>query len=136
VDYVGERPLTQLDVEVFPAAQRSTFDYYDDDGASYDYEHGAYFLQPLSVQRQGAAVQLDIGKATGNFKPALRFYLLKIHGGAAARVSGKLKSFPDLEALQQSGGEGWASGRDRYGEVTWLRVTAARATTLTLDLKH
>jgi alpha-glucosidase (family GH31 glycosyl hydrolase) len=134
VDYVGERPLAQLDVDVFPAAQRSTFDYYDDDGASYDYERGAYFLQPLSVQRQGATVQLDIGKATGSFKPALRFYLLKIHGGAAARVSGKLKSFPDLEALQQSGGEGWASGRDRYGEVTWLRVAAARATSLILNL--
>lgn len=136
VDYVGERPLIQLDVDMFPAAQRSTFDYYDDDGSTYDYEHGAYFLQPLSVQRKGRTVQLELGAASGSFTPALRHYLLKIHGGAATRISGKLKSFPDLEALQQSGGEGWATGRDRYGEVTWLRVTAAHAMKITLDTQR
>ncbi len=135
VDYVGERPLTQLDVDVFPAAQHSTFDYYDDDGVSYDYGHDAYFLQPLSVQRRGDTVQLELGAASGSFKPALRFYLLKVHGGAATGVSGKLKAFASLDALQQADGEGWASGHDRYGEVTWVRVAAARATALTLDLK-
>ncbi|WP_108470777.1 TIM-barrel domain-containing protein [Rhodanobacter thiooxydans] len=133
VDYVGERPLTQLDVDVFPAAQRSTFDYYDDDGATYGYEHGAYFLQPLSVQRQGATVQLEIGKASGSFKPALRFYLLKIHGTAAASV-GQLKAFADLAALQHGDGEGWARGHDRYGDVTYVRVTAARAAQITIAM--
>ena len=134
VDYVDERPLTELDVDVFPAAQCSTFDYYDDDGNTYGYEHGAYFLQPLSAQRRGDTVQLELGAASGSFKPALRHYLLKVHGGAAARVSGQLKSFPDLAALRQSGGEGWASGRDRYGEVTWVRVTAGRAARITLAM--
>ncbi len=132
MDYVGERPLTQLDVDVFPAAQRSTFDYYDDDGTTYGYEHGAYFLQPLSAQRHGDTVQLELGAATGSFKPALRFYLLKIHGSAATGASGKLPAFDSLDALQRSGGEGWARGHDRYGDVTWVRVAAARAAQITL----
>lgn len=132
-DYVGQHPLTELDVDIFPAAQRSTFDYYDDDGSTYDYEHGAYFLQSLSAQRKGDTVQLDIAAASGSFKPALRYYLLKIHGSAATRV-GQLKSFANLDALQQADGEGWASGHDRYGDVTWVRVAAARATELTLNL--
>jgi alpha-glucosidase (family GH31 glycosyl hydrolase) len=131
-DHVGQHPLTELDVDIFPAAQRSTFDYYDDDGSTYDYEHGAYFLQSLSAQRKGDTVQLDIAAASGSFRPALRHYLLKIHGSAAASV-GQLKSFANLDALQQAKGEGWASGHDRYGEVTWVRVAAARATSLTLD---
>jgi alpha-glucosidase len=135
-DYVGERPLVQLDVDVFPAAQRSTFDYYDDDGTTYDYEHGAYFLQPLSAQRRGHTVQVDLGATRGSFKPALKFYLLKIHGGAAAKVSGGLKHFDSLDALESGNGEGWASGHDRYGDVTWLRVTAARATNIALDMQR
>ena len=132
-DYVGEQPLTQLDVEVFPAAQRSTFDYYDDDGSTYDYEHGAYFLQPLSAQRRPDAIQLELGAASGSFRPALRFYLLKVHGAAAASV-GQLKAFRDLDALQHSGGEGWARGHDRYGDVTYVRVAAARAAQITLAM--
>jgi alpha-glucosidase (family GH31 glycosyl hydrolase) len=132
-DYVGEQPLTQLDVDVFPAAQRSTFDYYDDDGSTYDYEHGAYFLQPLSAQRRANAIQLELGAASGSFKPALRFYLLKVHGAAAASV-GQLRAFADLDALQHSGGEGWARGHDRYGDVTYVRVAAARAAQITIAM--
>ena len=134
MDYVGEHPVTQLDVDVFPADQRTQFDYYDDDGSTYDYEHGAYFSQSLAVQRRGDTVQFDIGAARGSFKPALTFYLLKIHGGAAGKVSGELKSFDSLDALQRSGGEGWAGGHDRYGDVTWVRVAAARAAKITLDM--
>ena len=135
-DYVGQHPLTQLEVEVFPAAQRSSFDYYDDDGTTYDYGHGAYFSQSLAVQRSGDTVQFDLGAATGNFNPALQFYLLKIHGGAATRVSGHLKSFDNLDALQHGTGEGWASGHDRYGDVTYVRVAATHAASVTLDMKR
>jgi alpha-glucosidase len=132
MDYVGQHPVTELAVDVFPAGQRTQFDYYDDDGTTYGYEHGVSFSQSLSAQRKGAMVQLDIGKATGSFKPALRFYLLKIHGGAAAGVSGKLRSFANLDALEHADGEGWARGHDRYGDVTWMRVAAVRPTNLTL----
>ena len=135
MDYVGQHPLTQLDVEIFPATKRSTFDYYDDDGSTYDYEHGAYFLQPLSAQRRGNTVQIELGAASGSFKPALQFYLLKIHGGAAAHISGDLKLFDDLDTLQHSSGEGWARGHDRYGDVTWARVSATRAAKITLDMQ-
>ncbi|MGH8157295.1 MAG: TIM-barrel domain-containing protein [Rhodanobacter sp.] len=135
-DYVGQHPLTQLDVEVFPDTQRTTFEYYDDDGNSYDYEHGAYFSQSLAVQRSGDKVQFETATQSGNFKPALQFYLLKIHGGTAAAVSGHLKSFASLDALQHSAGEGWASGHDRYGDVTYVRVTAARAANITLDMRQ
>ncbi|OOG45641.1 TIM-barrel domain-containing protein [Rhodanobacter sp. C01] len=135
-DYVGQHPLTQLDVEVFPAAQRNTFDYYDDDGSTYDYEHGQDYRQTLAVQRNGDTVQFDLGAAAGSFKPALQFYLLKIHGGTAATVSGHLKSFDNLNALQHSADEGWARGHDRYGDVTYVRVTAAQAASITLDMKR
>ncbi len=135
MDYVGEKPLTQLDVDVFPADTRTQFDYYDDDGSTYDYEKGAYFVQSLSVQRHGDTVQLDVGAASGSFKPALQFYLLKIHGSAAAHISGDLKLFDKLDTLQHSSGEGWARGHDRYGDVTWVRISSTHAAKIALDMQ-
>jgi len=134
MDYVGEKPLTELSVEVFPATQRSTFDYYDDDGSTYAYEHGAYYSQTLAAQRQPDSVQFDIGAASGTFKPALRFYLLKIHDATATKVSahGELKAFSSLDALQHSDSEGWAHGQDRFGAVTYVRVNAATAQRIAL----
>ncbi|WP_343124464.1 TIM-barrel domain-containing protein [Rhodanobacter sp. B04] len=138
MDYVGQQPLTELAVDVFPDTQRTSFDYYDDDGNTYDYEHGAYFSQSLSVQQQSDAVHFETTAPAGSFKPALKFYLLKIHGDAATAVasaSGTMPSFASLDALRQRQGEGWASGHDRYGTVTWVRVSAAVAQRITLTTK-
>ncbi|MDE3210122.1 MAG: glycoside hydrolase family 31 protein [Pseudomonadota bacterium] len=138
MDYVGEKPLTEVGVEVFPSEQRSRFDYYDDDGSTYAYEHGAYFSQTLAVQRHADTVRFDIGAASGTFRPALRYYLLKIHGATAGKVAagGELKAFDSLQALQGSAGEGWARGKDRFGPVTYVRVDAATARHIALTWGH
>jgi len=135
MDYVGQRPVTQLDVEVFPGAQRTMFDYYDDDGSTYAYEHGDYFSQMLAVQRLGHTVRFETTAPSGSFKPALRFYLLKIHGDAATSVTvdgAQLKALGSLDALRQHAGAGWTSGHDRYGAVTCVRVAAAKPQTIVL----
>ncbi|WP_350015797.1 TIM-barrel domain-containing protein [Rhodanobacter sp. IGA1.0] len=139
MDHVGQKPVTQLEVEVFPADTRTQFDYYDDDGNSYDYEHAAYFRQSLAVQRRDDGVRFETGAVTGSFRPALRFYLLKIHGSAAGAVDGDgrpMKFFADPDSLQDSQGEGWASGRDRYGEVTWVRVAAGATRSVRVSPKR
>ena len=139
MDYVGQKPLTTVTVDVFPATTRSSFDYYDDAGDSYAYEHGAYFLQSLAVQRRGDTVQFETGAARGSFKPDLEFYLLKIHAGAAAAVTSDgapMAPFADLEALRGGRGEGWATGHDRYGAVTYVRVAAAKGRSIALTLQQ
>ena len=61
----GDRRST---VEMFPAGQRTTFDYYDDDGSTYDYEHGAYYRQPLSrAAHAPAACGSEIGAVAGSY---------------------------------------------------------------------
>lgn len=139
MDYVGQQPLTELTVEMFPAARRTEFKYYDDNGSTYDYEHGAYFRQSLAVQRTGDSVRVETGAVEGSYAPALKFYLLKIHGGTATAVDSSGVALPhlaSLDALAQSHAEGWASGTDRFGAVTWVRVTAAQARTLALAWGH
>jgi alpha-glucosidase len=136
MDYVGEHPVTELSVDVFPAAQASHFNCYDDDGKTYAYEHGAFFSQRLTTQRSSDGVLFDIDAPHGTFKPALKYYLVKIHGDAPRAISangGALKHYADLAALHaDKAGEGWVTGNDRYGPVTWLKLAAGAARQVTL----
>jgi alpha-glucosidase len=137
MDHVGQHPLTELEVELFPAASGSQFDYYDDDGTSYGYERGQFFLQPLRMQGDGDTVRFVTEAPQGSFKPALASYLLKFHGRPAQAVvsNGRsLEAFASADALRSSEGEGWASGRDRFGEVTWVKLDAGQARELLLTL--
>lgn len=139
MDYVDQHPVTQVDVEMFPAARRTSFDYYDDDGTTYDYEHGAYFRQPLGLQRTANGVTVQTGAAEGRFTPALKFYLFKVHGDTASTVTADgqaLARASNLAALTQGSGEGWATGTDRFGAFTYVRVNAAQARTLALVWGH
>ena len=86
VQYVGQLPLKELDVEVFPDTKRTSFEYYDDDGKSYDYETGEYFLQELSVQRTDKTVLFETAAPEGSFTPDLQHYIVKIHGPYATNV--------------------------------------------------
>ncbi len=134
-DYVGEKPVRTIDVDVFPATTRSTFEYYDDAGDSYAYEQGAYFTQRLAAQRGADGVEIDVGASHGSYRPALRDFLFKIHGMAAVSVDqdGRaLAGARDLAALERSTGAGWASGHDRYGAVTWVRIGAGERRALML----
>ncbi len=130
MDYVGEKPVTSLDVMVFPSDQETRFEVYDDDGKTYGYENGDYFLQPLTVQRANGVVSFHATAASGRYKAALKDYVLAIHGGAASAVSnnGKAMSMSDsVDALRANPGESWARGKDRYGDVTYVKIIAGRA---------
>ncbi|GLQ98451.1 TIM-barrel domain-containing protein [Dyella mobilis] len=135
MDYVGEHPVTQLTVDVFPAEHATHFDYYDDDGGTYAYERGVFFSQRLSTQRSADGAIFAAGTAHGSFKPALKYYLVRLHGVAAGSVTAgrqALKSYADAAALDGAKGEGWAVGHDRYGSVTLVRLTAGQARELSL----
>jgi alpha-glucosidase len=130
MDYVGEHPVTELSVDVFPADSATHFDYYDDDGDTYAYEHGAFFSQRLIAQRTQDGAQFSTEAVHGSFKPALKYYLVKLHGVAASGVTVAdtgLKSYADAAALDAAKGEGWAVDHDRYGSVTLVRIAAGEA---------
>lgn len=138
-DYVGQHPLRQLDVEVFPSGRRTGFPYYDDDGATYAYEDGDYFLQSLSAQRVAQGVTIETAAPQGRFRPALAWYLVKVHGVAADSVNEDGKALPqvtDERALHAHEGAAWTRGSDRFGPVTWVRVRAGQAAHIALAAPH
>ncbi|WP_246608469.1 TIM-barrel domain-containing protein [Paenibacillus agaridevorans] len=127
-DYIGQSAVTTVDVDVFPDTAATSFTYYDDDGGSYDYESGEIFKQTLTAQDNGGSgVSFSVGAKTGTFAPALQNYIVKIHGKAGTGVTlggSGMTSYGDLAALRAASGEGWTTGRDIYGEVTYVKVAA------------
>ncbi|MBA2079893.1 TIM-barrel domain-containing protein [Rhodanobacter sp. PCA2] len=137
MDWTTEHPLTTVTVDVFPAATTSHFDYYDDDGETYAYADGAYFRQRLATQRSGDTVEFSTAAPEGSYRPALRHWLVRVHGMAAAVVDAgghALAHAATPAALEAAGGEGWSTGSDRYGPVTVLLLDAATARTLQLRM--
>jgi alpha-glucosidase len=129
MDYVGEHPVTELTVDVFPADHATHFDYYDDDGDTYAYEHGAFFSQRLIAERRPDGVVFSTEASHGSFKPTVKYYLVKVHGVAASSVTSgdsALKSYADAAALDAGEGEGWAIGHDRYGSMTLVRLAVGQ----------
>ncbi|WIG54783.1 MAG: alpha-xylosidase [Rhodanobacteraceae bacterium] len=135
MDYVGQHPVTTVTVQVFPSDQETQFDYYDDDGETYAYEKGVYFAQRLSVQRKGDEVTFRTAVPTGSYKPALRHWLVKVHGIAAASVraqSAELTHYATPAAPEAASDQGWITGHDRYGAFTLLKLDAGVARDVTL----
>jgi alpha-glucosidase (family GH31 glycosyl hydrolase) len=126
-DYVGQKEIDRIFVDVFPASQTTEFQYYDDDGTSYDYENGEYFIQNISSQKSSGEVTIGISAKTGSYLNDVDYYYLAVHGQAAAGVTEngvKLNQYADLNALLAAGGAGWANSKDVYGEVTYVKTEA------------
>ena len=135
MDHVGQHPVTTVTVQVFPADHATHFDYYDDDGKTYAYEKGAYFLQGLAAQRDADDVTFRTEAPVGSYKPALKHWLVKVHGIAAVTVrAGNValghRSSPS--ALESAKGQAWATGHDRYGAFTELKLDAGAVRDVTL----
>lgn len=125
MNYVDERPITQLSVDMFPSASPTSFDLYDDDGRTYAYEKGAYAVRELTLRREDTGVRVALGKRRGDFASPVASLILKVHATKALRVELDGKPLPSaisLDALLKGEDQAWVSGTDRYGEVTYVRI--------------
>jgi alpha-glucosidase len=124
-DYVDEHPVTEVTLDVFPAASPAQFVFYDDDGKTYSYEHGGYYRQQITALAKDGQVQLATEAPTGSLNTALRFYLVKIHGNAARAVLLNGKPLSSVPAVTDASPPGtWSTGKDRFGPYTVLRMEA------------
>lgn len=128
--YIGERPVTRIYIDVFPASKETSFTYYDDDGMTYGYEKGATYEQKLSTSDDGTTVRFEAAAPTGTFKPALREYEVRLHGIRARKVTidnAAATGSVNSQQLERHTGEGWTTGADQYGEVTTIKIVANSA---------
>ncbi|MDP4145293.1 MAG: glycoside hydrolase family 31 protein [Bacillota bacterium] len=125
-NYVGEKPVTNVYVDIFPDKEKTSFNYYDDDGKTYQYEKGVYFKQNIDAQDKGnGQVNINLSAKTGSYTPETKYFILKVHGKASDSVnlgSSSVKAYGSLDDLMNAEGEGTAKGQDVYGEVTYVKV--------------
>ncbi len=128
--YVGEHPVTRVYVDVFPTTTETSFTYYDDDGITYAYEKGAFYKQYLSASDNGIVARFDSAAPTGSYSPPLREYEVRLHGIAARAVTiegAESLHYADLAQMESGTAEGWTTGTDRFGAVTFVKVVATAA---------
>jgi Alpha-glucosidases, family 31 of glycosyl hydrolases len=106
-NFIGEKPVEEVMLDVFADTKPARFAYYDDDGETYAYEHGAFYRQTVTAVVDRGIVRIAITAPEGSFRPALRWYVVRVHGISAAKP-------------------GWKTGRDRFGAFTEIRVAAGQ----------
>ncbi|MEO8615904.1 MAG: putative Ig domain-containing protein [Luteolibacter sp.] len=129
--YVGEGDQTQIQVDYFPSASLTSFDYYDDDGITYNQESSQFFKQSISAQQVSNTVNVNIGARTGTtYTPSLQHYIVAIQRFKASSVNvggSAVAQRTSLDDLRNTSGEGWAIGANSQGAVTYVKVSAALA---------
>ncbi|MBU1910036.1 MAG: chitobiase/beta-hexosaminidase C-terminal domain-containing protein, partial [Verrucomicrobia bacterium] len=130
MNYVGEFPVTNITVDIFPDTTPTAFTYYDDDGTSYAYETGHVFRQEFSVQDLGESISIDISAADGSYVPALQSYFCRLYcpTTTAVTINGASATHYETPAeLEAAAGEGWAEGTNRFGHLVAIKVGAGLA---------
>ncbi|MGI2293791.1 TIM-barrel domain-containing protein [Paenibacillus sp. GXUN7292] len=131
LNYVDQKAVDTVQVDIFPAAERTSFTYYDDDGQSYQYESGSFFKQLITAQDQGSAgYNLQVHGKDGSFNADVSQYILKLHNKSAETVKhngANLTEYASLTQLEASSSNGWSKGRDIYGPVTYVKIAAGLA---------
>jgi alpha-glucosidase len=87
--YVGEAPVAEIALDVFPGARSGRFNVYDDDGTDYAYEVGSFFRQAVTAMTVRGTVKLSFSKSEGSYVPSFRSYLVRVHAAGQVEIDGK-----------------------------------------------
>ncbi|WP_236636859.1 glycoside hydrolase family 31 protein [Sinomicrobium soli] len=89
VQYVGEKDVDTITLDIYPDGN-SSFTLYDDDGKSLDYQEGQYALTRVEVTSGEDQAQVTIHPSEGKYKLGNRTYNLRLHGRySTAEADGK-----------------------------------------------
>lgn len=73
-----EKPNEQLEIHLYKGTNANSFEYYEDDGESYDFEKGLYYKRNICYEPDGA--QLTFEQAQGKYKSNFSEVKLYFHG--------------------------------------------------------
>lgn len=68
MQYRGEKPMEEITLYAFPDQKESSFDLYEDDGISFDYEKGQFATTHITTKKTVNISMLEIGKTAGSFE--------------------------------------------------------------------
>ena len=76
--YEGEKALNPLTLDIYPSSG-STFNLYEDDGLTLDYQQGKYALIKIDYKQDNDIALIDIQSPEGEFQLPDRTFIIKLH---------------------------------------------------------
>ncbi len=117
MQYVDEKPVDVITLDVYPFGQ-SSFDMYEDDGLSLNYQKGIYATTHIESELNTIDWRITIAKPIGKYKPSTHSYFVKAYvkqqPTAITENGNALPELSSMEVLQKS--VGW------FYDVTAKRV--------------
>ncbi|HEY8688430.1 MAG TPA: TIM-barrel domain-containing protein [Chitinophagaceae bacterium] len=117
--YLGEKPVDIITLEFFPGVQ-SSFDLYEDDGTSLQYQQGDFAITKISTNLLSNILSVKIQKPLGKFIPPTHTYLAKIH---LQYLPSKIKENGEQVDMISKGDvnvkKGWYY--DENEKIVWIR---------------
>lgn len=111
MQYVGQKPIDTLRLEIYPA-DSSTYTLYSDDGTSLRYQDGDYALTHINCREKDGDLRITIKKPAGRFRVNQLHYILNIHSAGMP------------SSVTVNGGP--LSGHTKESEAGWHYVQSAQ----------
>lgn len=123
MQHTDQAPIDPLTLDVYPDGTSSR-QYYEDDGISFDYQHGVFLRQKFNVTQEADGMRIEISAREGSFRPPKRSLVIKIHNQRVEPrqvtvAGGAVPQQARVKALQKTL-QGWAY--DENANVVWIRV--------------
>jgi alpha-glucosidase len=121
VQYTGEAPINPLTFQVYPEG-RSSREYYEDDGLSFNSRKGAFLRERLTANDQPSVLTLSASARQGEYTPPARSMQFAVHHQRTRPHGVKL----DGKALDSVGSKGALSGAargwfyDEENNILWV----------------
>jgi alpha-glucosidase len=125
LQYSDQAPIDPLTLKVF-AADNGRYEYYEDDGLSFEYQKGGFATRAIMLKRKDGQTQLTIGEVKGNYRYPDRSLVVQLVGvddrPGTVKVSGEsVASVPALE----SRAKGWMY--DAASRSLWVKFPDVRS---------
>jgi len=113
MDYIGEKKLDEITIEIFPE-KNGKFLLYEDDGVSFNYEKGEFCITEFKYEMNNKNIRLMIGARKGKYKgmPETRKYIIIVHNivkepievqcGEEEKLLTKTKDMSDFKNMKEA----------------------------------
>ncbi|HEX7049214.1 MAG TPA: glycoside hydrolase family 31 protein [Longimicrobiales bacterium] len=125
VQYVGERASRTLFLDIFPAPWTQGFDLYEDDGVSYDHEHGEYRVTRFEAVQGAEGITILRELRHDGYDPGDRTVELRVHAVGRAPAAVTLDGAP-LPQATSAEARGYIYDAERRVLTVRFREAGAR----------
>ncbi len=123
MQFADQASIDPLTLDVYPDGTSSR-PYYEDDGISFDYQHGVFLRQTFTARQGEQGVTVEISAREGSYSPPRRALVIKIHAQKLAprRVTLAGQPFVARNSVKdlQAASDGWVY--DEKAGIVWAKV--------------